>query len=373
MGSVELIPYPQEASYWANAYFSSSGQLSLLHTYALDNSDVYQYKDGHWVLIRRELKSIVPGLTPFGVSADGNRIIFSDFTKMDVIDGSMAITLPQVWTYNETRNGRIYQEHVFGYIHHGHISSNGRVVTMMGQDFDREEYDSLAWFGENSLVNLSEDLPRDQYDYGVGIPNEDGSVIVFPASDSGYPSASGAAKIWRWSDGELFEIPSLSLFEDEGRSVDDISAGGQIVFGTSEGPARGGIADEHLEEVDLWARPFGGQCIAWKWTESGGIVPIIDESRFLETRMVSANADGSVALIYARPRGSRYMEEYLWLGGDQFVELDELFHSLNLSIDAEWFSLYEISDDGTKLMGSASVDGGFATHAIIVTIPDLTP
>lgn len=373
VGSVELIPFPDATTSFINAYFSGDGQLRLAHTYTEHDSDIYRYADGEWELIRRELRTIVPGITPFDVSADGSHVVLSDFSRVDVLDGPAVFTMPREWTFNEHRNGRTYQQRVHGTVTGGFISGDGQVVTMMGREHDEYSFDSLAWFGDGELVNLNADLPRDEMRYGYGIPNGDGSVIVFAGYESGYPTASSADVLWRWQDGQLTEVPGLGQYESELQRLSDISADGQKVFGTSEGPARGAIAYREIEVAEPWYLPTSNQSTAWVWTASGGTAEIIDRSRFLETSMISADADGTTALIWARPHGSQFSERYLWIGGDTFVELDELFHMLNISIDADFYGFNEISDDGTKLMGLASVDGQIYSHAIIVTIPDLTP
>jgi hypothetical protein len=373
VGSVELIPFPEGSTSLVNAYFSGDGELRMLHDLGQLDSLIFQYVHGEWILLRRELRAVIPGLTPYDVSADGGLVLLSDFSRVDVVDGSMVVTMPREWTYNVLLNGRVYELTAHGYVWGGSLSGDGQVATMSGRENGRNKNDSLAWFGGDELVNLSADLPREDSTYGAGLPNSDGTVIVFGGTDSISDPQYRADVIWRWSGGQLVEVPRPYLFDEEERSINDISADGETIFGTVIGPARGGVSHEPLAEVTHWARPFWGQEVAWMWTESGGTMPIIDEARFLETRMISADADGSIALILARSRGSRYPEQYLWLGGSNFIKLDELFHSLNISIDADFYGFNEISDDGTKLMGLASVDGQTYSHAIIVTIPDLTP
>lgn len=373
VGSVELIPFPEGSSTFVNAYFSGDGQLRLLNDFGGQDSLIYSYVDGEWTLIRRELRSVVPGLTPFDVSDDGSRTVLSDFVRVDVLDGPTVFTMPREWTYNEVRNGRVNEERVYGYVWGGSISGDGRVVTMSGRDLDYSIFDSLAWFGGGELINLSADLPHDELMYGAGIPSGDGSVIVFAGSDTTTPPSSNAKIIWRWEDGQLTEISAPILFDDQQQSIVDMSEDGDTVFGNVEGPARGGVSSRELSVVRPWSGPSGGQRIAWVWTESQGSVELIDRSRFLETNIRSVVADGSMALLSARPHGNGVNSQYLWFGEHNFVALNELFHTLNISIDADYYAFNEISDDGTKLMGLASVDGQIYSHAIIVTIPDLTP
>ncbi len=374
VGSVELIPFPEGSTSFVNAYFSGDGQLRLLHDLGGLDSYIYQYADGEWAVIRRELRAVVPGLTPFDVSADGSRVMLSDFnSRVEVLDGLLVTTMPREWTYRENHQGHSHTRYARGDVSAGKMSGDGRVVTLVGLERDVSSADSLVWFGGEELVNLSADLPRDGMYYGTGMPNDDGSVIVFGWNMGSAPSSTSEQGIWRWQEGELSEINLIDTFEEFRIELIDISADGGRVFGNVVGPARGGISHTELDEASPWAQPHFGQSIAWIWSEDSGTEELIDRSRFLETSIRSVDAEGSSALIWARPRGSRYLEQYLWLGGNKFIELDELFHSLNISIDADFYGFNEISDDGTKLMGLASVDGQIYSHAIIVTIPDLTP
>lgn len=373
VGSVELIPFPEGSTNYSNSYFSRDGELQLFHDFGRSEQIVYRFVDGEWIVIRRALQSVAPGLTPCGVSTDGEQIALSDFSRLDVIVGPAVITLPRRWSFNEYRNGRLYVEDVFGDVWGGHMSADGQVVTMVGREFDQNEFDSLAWIGGDELVNLNADLPRDGYSYGAGIPNQDGSIIYFGGTSQNQDPAYRAERIWRWKDGELFELPPIGIFDTELIRVKEVSADGEIVFGNVEGPARGGFAYRELEDFTPWAQSLFGQNIGWYWTESEGIVEIIDRARFIETHVGPVKADGSMALVFARLRGTNKVNSYLWFGGNKFVELDQLLHTLNISIEADFYSFNEMSEDGTKLMGVASVDGEINSHAIIVTIPDLAP
>ena len=370
-GSVELIPFPPNPLNWTNAYFSSDGQLRLVHELTANNSDIYKYANGEWTLIRRELQTLIPGLRPFGVSADGSRIVLGDFSRVDVLDDITVLTMPREWTYPGVQHGHDHQIRIWGNVSGGHISSDGQTVTLTGRERDQYDMDSLAWFGDGELVNLSADLPRDGFSYEAGIPNADGSIIVFSGVTPDGDHQQDWSVVWRWEGGQLTEVPMLNPSSDTRHMVVDISSDGTQVFGNGEGPARGSLSFYELSQSGSWSGPFQGARTAWLWTEQGGTVEIIDRARFLETDIRSVDADGTTALVHARALGSRYATQHLWFGGINFIELDELFHTLNISIDAEYYGFNQISDDGTKLMGLAWIDGRY--QALIVTIPDLTP
>ncbi len=368
VGSVELIPFPEGASNWVNAYFSDDGQVQLLHTYTQSDSDIYRYVDGEWVLIRRELQTIVPGITPFDVSDDGSRVLLSDFYRTDVIDGSVVYTMPKLWTYSVPDGNHSHSELESGSTRAGEISGDGRVVTLMGQRGDEFEFDSLIWANGEELINISDGLPRAGYTYNSGIPSHDGSVVVFGGS------GPDGTHNWVWEQGSLTEIPMLDPVLSTGSEVRLISADGHAAFGTEFGPNRGGLSyQEPLGELFPWTNASTRASTAWVWTRDRGTEPVHDPKRFLETFILDIDAAGSRGLVYARLNHSNITHQYLWLGGTKFIQIDELLHSLNIPIDADSYDFNEISDDGTKLMGLASVDGQIYSHAIIVTIPDLTP
>ena len=362
----EIIPFPDEASSWANAYFSDDGQLRLLHTYAQNNSDIYQYLDGEWALIRRELWTPVPGITPMSVSADGSVIVLTDFFRTDVLMDDAVMTMPRTWMVPEQHNDHTDDRMVWGRVRGGEISRNGRVVTMSGWETDRHDGDSLVWTGGDDLVNISTPLPREDHSYAAGMPDADGSVIAFEGDT---PSGN---RIWVWEDGELTEVPSLDDDADQPLHLRAVSADGQAVFGVADGPRRGslGYRDALTEETD-WDRPTHRASTAWMWTRTTGTVEIIDRSRFLETDLKDIDANGDIALIMARPHGSNLARPYLWLGDDNYLLIADMLKAYGVSIDADSFGFNEISDDGTKLTGLAYIDG--RAHALIVTIPDLTP
>lgn len=367
---VRLIPLPSEAVEAGNLYFQGDGEPRLLHFYTQRDSVIYAYQDNQWVLIRRELETVVPGLVPVGLSGDGERVVLTDFSRVDVVEGMRVITLAREWRHTERRNGRDYRERVFGWLGNGKMSADGRVVAVAGTEHGRHDTDSLVWTGGGELVNISDDLPREDHSYKAGIPDADGSVVVFAADT---PEGD---EVWRWEQGQLTQIPGLDHGSAASRTVSHISAQGDAVFGTEYGPRRGGYDYTNpLIRAEPWLYPVALPTTAWLWTQDLGTQEIIDRARFLETRLVDINASGSMALVHARSHGPDQKESwgrYLWLGEANFVNIDDLFYSLGISIKAQWSDFYELSDDGTRLMGLAQLpDNSYA--AIIVTIPDLTP
>lgn len=378
VGSVELIPFPADSEgHIGNLYFSDDGGVLGLHVYPADRSDIYQYKDGEWAVVRREFQTIVPGYVSYGISGDGERMAMGDLVRLDVHQGATVFTMPNQWTFNEVRNGRLHEQTVYGVLRGNEfgrgISGDGEVITMSGKEsYQSTRSDSLAWFGGEELVNLSANLDRENTTYGGGLPNEDGRVIVFNGTEFPREPDLRQRVMYRWEDGDLMEIPGLDIFENGESSVAAISADGNTVFGYTEGPRRGSSIYTNLEEWVPWSTVgHGRQRVSWLWTEAGGTHAIMDYDRFLETDVFSVNSDGSLALLYARPRGSNEASQYLWMGDQNFVSIDDLFHSLGISIPVDWFSFREISNDGRILMGIAGINWEF--HAIIVTIPDLTP
>jgi len=112
-----------------------------------------------------------------------------------------------------------------------------------------------------------------------------------------------------------------------------------------------------------------GPELSWIWTQASGTQQITSP-QFSEMTVVSINHDASIVLGWGELVDGTY-DSFLWFRNGKALLLSELFHTLNISIDADSYSFNQISDDGTRLMGHASVND--VRHAIIVTIPDLTP
>ncbi len=359
---VEMIEQPTETTEIGNFLFSDDGVVRLFHVYQGPNSDVYRYHDGQWALSRRELQTVVPGITPIGLSSDGSVMVLSDFLRTDVVVGNAVITMPRVWTYTDETDG--YSEFVSGSVTGVRISDDGQVVTLAGRESGRIYTDSLVWFGGSELVNISDGLPReDGISYGAGIPSADGSMIAFGSTGSG-----DIEGIWVWNDGVRVQVPRLDAGSNGGHELRAISANGQAVFGVDFGPARGGLwYDENLTEQNKWTQPRYHAATSWIWTQQDGIVPIMDSNRFHETSVWDINDDGSIALIEARPLGSNDWGRYLWYGGDDFVLIDDLLGTLGIPGSINGYSFWQISGDGSKLMGAEYHDGRI--FAVTVEIP----
>lgn len=361
---VERIEQPAESNDIGNFVFSDDGELRLFHVYEQTNSDIYRYNDGVWTLIRRELWGVAPGTTPIDLSADGSVMLMTDFSDPEVIIGATTYTMPKQWSFEDDQ-GRL--RYVWGHMQAGHVSSDGGAVTFKGISTG-DLYpgsDSLVWFGGSDVISISNGLPRgDGISNGAGIPNADGSVIAFTQDFTG-----GESYVWVWENGSLMELPRLDPLSVESRELRGISADGQRVFGIDFGPARGGLFGswDHLSEPYDGSLPFQHPSTAWVWSQQEGIVPIFDEARFLETSVWDINDEGTMALIAARPIGSNDWERYLWYGGNDFVLIDDLLGSLGIPDSINGYSFWQISGDGSKLMGATYVDGRIV--AVTVEIP----
>jgi len=364
---VEIIEQPAASNDIGNFVFSDDGELRLFHVYEHTDSDIYRYETGEWTLIRRELWAVVPGITPIDVSTDGSVLLMTDFGKTEVLSGRATFTMPKQWTYADTIGGHSHQRHVWGSVYAGHVSSDGRVVTLRGVASDDHSpgSDSLVWAGGSDLVNISNGLPRGEgISYGAGVPNVDGSVVAFSQH-----LADGDSNIWVWASGILTELPRLDPLSGEDRDLRAVSADGERIFGNDESDARGGFWGywNHLNEAYDGSRPIQHPSTAWVWSQKDGIVPIFDEARFLETSIWDINDEGTMALIEARPIGSNDWERYLWYGEDNFVLIDDLLAPMGLPDYIRGFGFWQISGDGSKLMGATYIDNRI--HAVTVEIP----
>lgn len=372
VSSVELIPFPEDSTSSVNASFSGDGQLRLLYDFGGQDSLIYSYVGGEWVLIRREVISVLPGLTAIDASSDGSRIVLSDFVRVDVVDGPTVITLPREWTYTD-QDGRV--QRVYGTVSGGGISGNGEVVTLSGRQTSSNVSDSLIWADGGELINISDGLPRGEISYSAGMPDEVGAVVAFGSTFHGSINNirslwSSHGDAWVWEDGAAQRVEHLDPGYDVLMQLRAISGNGEAVIGTAQGIWRApGAFDEPLTMQSQGL--VRGPELSWIWTQASGTQQITSP-QFSEMTVVSINHDASIVLGRGKLVDGTY-DSFLWFRNGKALLLSELFHTLNITIDADFYAFNEISDDGTKLMGLASVNGETYSHAIIVTIPDLAP
>ena len=150
-----------------------------------------------------------------------------------------------------------------------------------------------------------------------------------------------------------------------------VSGNGQAVIGEAEGLWRRGFeGDEPIYDGPSYELTRSSQH-AWVWTQETRTIEIADRTRFEDIGVRDITHDASAVL------GSGYSEDagvqlFLWYRDDnQFVMIDDLFTKLGIVINADWYSFYRISGDGSKLLGTFRLDGQFS--AIIVTIPVRKP
>ena len=369
VGSVELIPFPEEVIGGGNLVFSSDGALHLLSSYRNRNQFVHQYRNREWTLIRQDVTAPA-GIRGVAASPEAYRIVLSNFERVDVVADGVVRTLPRDWEYTD-EHGRT--RGVDGSVSGGLISADGQVVTMAGQAYDTYKSDSLYWTAESGYLNISDSLPRGEVSYLAGFPSADGSVIAFSSTFAGAHNnirqlGSSDGDVWVWEDGEVVPVPDVEPGYDVLMRLEDVSGDGNTVIGSARGVWRPfGAFDQPL--TDQSHGLINGPRLAWIWTRGGGTHQLID-GRFREMSLRSVDHDASTALGYGTLNDGSDVH-FLWFRNDQVLLLNDVLNTLNISIDADWYSFNQISDDGTRLMGHASVND--VRHAIIVTIPDLTP
>lgn len=370
VGSVELIPFPEGTTDIGNLSFSHDGELQMLQLYSNSDSDIYHYQGNQWHLIRRELRTIVPGIAVYGVSEGAKKFVLSDHRRVDVVEGVRVTTLPREWCYTNS-DGR--ERRVYGSTGGGYISADTSTVTLSGYDYEINESDSLIWNGGEELINISDGLPRGEITYYPGIPSDDGQVIAFGSTFHGSHNNirhlwSSRGDVWVWDGGDPQMVPKLQPGYDVLMQLEDISGNGEVVIGHAAGLwASLGAFDEPLTDQSSGLQH--GPTLSWVWTEAEGTREITD-SRFSSINLLSIDHDASIALGIGDFHDGGF-DHFLWFRDGQILLLNDLLHVLKLEIHADWFGLDQISSDGTKLSGIASVNGRY--HAIIVTIPDLTP
>ena len=372
VGSVELIPFPAESPEAGNLFFSGDGSTVVMNQFIAEATKVYVHRDGEWALAHRSLDQLILGPFPAGVSEDGAIFCLSGEDGVTIRDGFTTISLPRSWrTYDDGHPDWNYGSGISA----GSISSDSRVVTLAARTHDDHHTDALLWSGGEDLLLLSEGLPQDGISYGAGIVSDDGLVVAFKANYYGPINnvyyLGTDREVWVWSNGQTQQIEHLNPGYEVVMRLADVSGNGEMVVGSAQGLWYEGFR-QPLTQPD----PDGdgrdlvhGPKLSWTWTAAEGTRQITDP-RYAEMTATSVDQDASIVLGYGTLHdGTR--DQFLWLRSGQVVRLSELLYTLNISIKADWFSFSDISDDGTKLMGHASVNGIY--HAIIVTIPDLTP
>lgn len=371
VGSVELIPFPEDGQISGELIRSYDGRPHLFnHRSSLDDAHlVYQYRNNEWVLIRKDVRA-PSGLRAQSVTPDASRVVLSNYRRIDIIEGEVVMTLPRDWVYTD-QYGRV--RGTDGEVEGGNISADGQVVAMAGRARDTGEYDSLIWTGENELINISDGLPRGEISYFAGLPSADGSVVVFPSSFRGTHNNfrqmwSYIGDVWVWEDSVVVQIPDLDPGYDVLMRLINISGNGDVVVGSADGRWKSlGAPNEPL--TDQSNGIVIGPKMAWIWTRATGTQEITDP-RFSEMSLSSVDYDGSMVI------GSGTLVDggeasFIRFRDGRVLLIDDLLYALNISIEADSYAIRMISHDGTKLIGSALVDG--KRHALIVTIPDLTP
>lgn len=366
---VQLIEFPADSNVEGNVCFSGDGEVSCLYRSFVSGSDIYRYEDNEWILIRREYSYGAPGMFPSDVSSDGSYLVLMDGYVVDVIHDATTYSMPHEWTYTDVdQDGDPFTRYVAGAaVGQGRISGDGQVVTMLGRDHQQSKTSSLVWNGGPELINISDGLPASSsITYHEGMPSADGSVIAFQ-STTPYPQSD----VWVWQDGVRSEIPRLDPTADGYRSLIAVSGSGRVIFGSdSRLGGRGPLRCAHHDHPN-GSCPTSGLSGMWMWTEQDGTVPIMISSGFSSIWITDINYDGTLAFGEAQNHQREPWKRFLWYGENKFILVDDLLTSLGVSIRADWYELYDLSDDGTKLMGTAVINGRY--HALIITIPDLTP
>ncbi len=159
---------------------------------------------------------------------------------------------------------------------------------------------------------------------------------------------------WVYIDGSMMDIPELNFDFEVSSEVVGVSGDGRAVIGLSSAK---------------WAGQFFLPDYSWIWTPEDGTMEIADPTRFESVSVIDINYDASIVLGSASFIGGEFAGQFLWYPDVGFILLDELFERKGISIDAQYPVFREISEDGTKLMGTGRKDD--RSVGLIVTLPEL--
>ena len=255
------------------------------------------------------------------------------------------------------------------------LSGDGQRVGVTGKPMDENYSDALLWDGESRFINLSWGLDQERRSYPMRGLSFDGTVAVFGAVYlaplNNIRSFGSERDVWVWEDGELTMVPPIAADYEVVMRAAGISGDGQAVIGSVEGIWRPGFDDDDRVYDGSSHHLIHSPQQAWIWTQETGTVEIADRARFEEVGVSDITHDASTVLGngYSPDTGSR---QFLWYrDGNQFVMIDDLFAKLGIVIDADSYSFFQISGDGSKLLGVSRL--GEERSAIIVTIPVRKP
>lgn len=345
---VRVIWPPEEAGPAANFYFSGDASVVVAQSFPGIEIQIHVDRGDGWVLKRRLFEISNIGIWPFGLSLDGGVIGITNFMSTDLEIGQGTMTLPRIW---EMASG---QYALIGQVYGASVSGDGQSVAATGRFDGRVE--ALFWSESDGLVNLNRE--RDEPDTGF-VPRAmsyDGQVIAGrgerfePINDTQYAYVNHA---WVYFDGTMMDIPELDFDFEVSNEVVGVSGDGLAVIGLAHGHVTG--------------QGFIGD-YSWIWTLEDGTVEIADPTRFESVSVIDINYDASIVLGSASFIGGELAGQFLWYPEAGFILLDELFERKGISIDAQYPTFREISEDGTKLMGTGSMDN--RSVGLIVTLPE---
>jgi hypothetical protein len=353
---VETVPLPAEMGLYWNVLFSGDGSTVGAYGDGLESQVVYLHDGISWKLIRRESGLVAPpGTMAVGLSDDGASLLMSEYNDVSVYHEGATTVLPKRW--RNAQGAYLSGDSLF----RGAISGDGSVVGI-GLSPNENEYsmDALLWAGGSELLNLNRDRVNDGTEYLVVDLNQNGQVIAGLAirgrslNDIEHFTVQAP---WVYQNGMLVDIPPLNLGYEHTTHLAGVSGNGEAVIGSSQGVWAG--------EDNQW---LFGENHAWIWTVTTGTIEIEDPSVFESVNVMDITDDAQTVLGWGfNLNGQR--EWFLWTAQGGFVMLNDLLthYKIPIDIDSGSYWLTQISGDGSKLMGSAQIDG--EGYAIIVTIP----
>lgn len=366
---VRVVEFPEESQQYMWVIFSGDGSTASLTSLPGNDVAVHVDRGDGWTLVHRAVGGGLLGqLLSFGVSHDGSVVGFTDYTNASLLEGVATTTVPRAWIGSD---GGLDIGRLQGEV----LSGDGRHVGVNGTISGEYSSKALVWNGDDQLLNLSSVLPQESIWYRVRDLSNDGSVAVFGSwyygSLNNIRRFGSDKDVWVWEDGELVMIPQIEADYEVVMRASRISGNGEAVIGTAQGMWYDGFGEDgQLSDEELQYDLIRSPDRSWIWTRAAGTVEIANHDRFERVSVWDITDDGVTVLGSAAELDGGF-GHFLWTRNDGFVMVDDLFMKLGISIDADYYSFYQLSSDGSKLMGVSNLDGQYS--AITVTIPVKNP
>lgn len=209
------------------------------------------------------------------------------------------------------------------------VSADGSVI--VGNGVSASGGEAWRWTSGGGMVGLG-DLAGGAFSSYARATSADGSVVV------GYGTSASGTEAMRWtSSSGMVGLGDLAGGAFESKAY-NVSADGSVVVGYS----RNAIDQE-----------------AFRWTAATGMVGLgdLNGANFIQSEAYAVSADGNVVVGYSdTPGGS---QAFYWTVNDGMESVADILSAAGVNTTGWDLSVaYDVSDDGTLVVGTATNPSG---------------